>query len=237
MPQILLPPLRKPTELCRVPLPALWSGSLSRQRASPVVAWTSFPPSLGITILPCLMSSVSKTTALCVLRVWFWLLWVGSRRANRSLSDPLGRKWEQSLCVGSFAALCGVSSAFSEVPGKRLQKIKGDSGVEGGVGGLPAGLLSTEHSPGQGPRKKGLTFQGRMWGRPQRVLRMCKLDLQPCDYKVSGPGRASVAIGRRLNFRCCCFETGFLRAALAVGSTHSVDKATLSLRDPPASAS
>lgn len=128
LPQILLPPLRKPTGLCRVPLPALWSGSLSRQRASPVVAWTSFPPSLEITSLPCLMSSVSKTTALCVLRVWFWLLWVGGRRANRSLSVSLGRKWEQSLC---FAALCGVSSAFSEVPGKRLQKIKGDSGVRG----------------------------------------------------------------------------------------------------------
>lgn len=114
--------------LCRVPLPALWSGSLSRQRASPVVAWTSFPPSLGITSLPCLMSPVSKTTALCVLRVWFWLLWVGGKRENRSLSVSLGRKWEQSLC---FAALCGVSSAFSEVPGKRLQKIKGDSGVRG----------------------------------------------------------------------------------------------------------
>lgn len=35
------------------------------------------------------------------------------------------------LCVGSFAAFCRVSSAFSEVPGKRLQEIKGESGVGG----------------------------------------------------------------------------------------------------------
>lgn len=127
---LLFPPLGKSAGLCRVPLPALWSGSLSRQRASPAVAWTSFSPSPGITVLHCLMSYVLKTTALCVLCVWFWLLWVGGRRANRSLSIP-GRKWEQSLSAGSFAALCGVSSAFSEVPGKRLQKIKGESGVGG----------------------------------------------------------------------------------------------------------
>lgn len=116
---LLFPPLGKSAGLCRVPLPALWSGCLSRQRASPAVAWTSFSPSPGITVLHCLMSYVLKTTALCILCVWFWLLWVGGRRANRSLSIPgrpeMGAELEcWKLCSPLRGQLCILGSSWEE---------------------------------------------------------------------------------------------------------------------------
>lgn len=107
-----------------------------------------------------------------------------NRRASRSLSVPLGRKRE--LCVGSFAALCRVRSAFAEVPGKRLREIKGESGVGGGR--FASWLASTEHNPGQRPERADTP--GPDVGDHKESCACADL----CVHRVSCPEVPSVAI-------------------------------------------